>query len=293
MERPGYLSAWWLAIRPKTLTAVIAPVLIGQWLAYEYDAQAFDTIVSLVIFCCAICLQIGVNLANDVFDFIHGVDGEYRLGPARAAQQGWLTQQQLMVATGVVLGVAALLGIFLVIQGGWLFLGLGGLSLLAALAYSAGPFPLSAHALGEVTVFLFFGLLAVCGGYYLQVGHLSGMAWQAGVMMGLLTAAIMLVNNLRDYASDRQAGKKTLVMIIGRRASRFVYSAMMIVPTTWLLQQTQLLQQSWLGWLGMLCAVGLSMAVFRWRGAQLNILLARSAAFCLVYALLFVAGHLL
>lgn len=279
--------AWWLAIRPKTLPAVIAPVLTGQFLAYCHSSESFDKAIFACILICAVCLQIAVNLANDVFDFKRGVDSSDRLGPRRAAHQGWLTPQQLMRAVLWVLLVAVISGAVLVLHGGWLFLLFGIASVIAALAYSAGPWPLSSNALGEITVFLFFGLLAVCGGYYLHTFDVSPQAWQIGVAMGFLTAAIMLVNNLRDRVSDEKADKTTLVILVGPTYARGIYSLMLLAPSSWLITETVL------GWLALILALGLCWRVFHNDGEKLNQLLAQTAAFCLVYALLFVAGHLL
>ena len=148
---PGPVTAWWLALRPRTLPAVMAPVLTGQWLAAQQGG--FDGSLALLILLCALSLQLAVNLANDVFDFRSGVDRGERLGPARAAQQGWLSERQLFLGVGVALLAAALSGIWLVVVGGWWFLLLGVLSIVAALAYSGGPFPLASNGLGELTVF--------------------------------------------------------------------------------------------------------------------------------------------
>lgn len=275
---------WVAAIRLKTLPAVLAPVILGQFLAWQAASQ-FSWFLASVILCCALLLQIGVNLANDVFDFEAGIDRQDRLGPARAAQSGWLTVRQLHCGLIVVLSLAILLGLVLVVYGGWLFLLLGCLSVLAALAYSGGPFPLASHALGEVAVFLFFGLLAVVGGFYLQQPEIRTSVWGYGAAMGALTAAIMLVNNIRDVSSDRAAGKHTLVVIIGSRFGRLLYGVLLVSASLWHLQfsVSAIL-------LCLISAVLWGYLYHRDRVA-LNRQLAQTAMFCLLYSLVVVADH--
>ncbi|WP_420591285.1 1,4-dihydroxy-2-naphthoate octaprenyltransferase [Bacterioplanoides sp.] len=275
---------WIAAIRLKTLPAVLAPVILGQFLAWQAASQ-FSWFLAAVISGCALLLQIGVNLANDVFDFEAGVDGLDRLGPARAAQSGWLTVQQLRRGLILVLSLASLLGLVLVAYGGWLFLLLGSLSILAALAYSAGPFPLASHALGEVTVFLFFGLLAVVGGFYLQHPEISDSVWGYGAAMGALTAAIMLVNNIRDVSSDRAAGKHTLIVIIGTDWGRVFYGLLLFSASLWHLQFS--LSAIFL----CLISAALWRKLYRREGVALNQQLAQTAVFCLIYSLVVVADH--
>lgn len=280
------LQAWLLAARPKTLPAVIAPVLAGQWLAWNAAADNFSFLLAAMVLLCALLLQVAVNLANDVFDFHHGVDQAGRLGPARAAQSGWLTSQQLIAGLRLILLLAAATGLYLVWQGGWWYLLLGGLSLLAALAYSAGPFPLASNALGEVTVFLFFGLLAVAGGYALHQLTPDWQVWLTAAAFGCLTAAIMLVNNIRDRRSDAQAGKHTLVILLGVGASRVLYVVLLALPGIWLCDQS-----GFGGLVVLLVALLLARGIFYRDGAALNRQLAQSALFCLLYAAVFVAGQ--
>ena len=275
---PGPVTAWWLALRPRTLPAVMAPVLTGQWLASQQGG--FDGSLALLILLCALSLQLAVNLANDVFDFRSGVDRGERLGPARAAQQGWLSERQLFFGVGVALLIAALSGIWLVVVGGCWFLLLGSLSIVAALAYSGGPFPLASNGLGELTVFLFFGLLAVTGGFYLQTGFLTMASWLYGGALGSLTAAIMLVNNLRDRSSDAQAGKHTLALVLGERFSRWLY-VLLIVPPSALLLASPLAITVFL-----LCALALARTVFVRSGGELNRQLGQTVLLCMVFALL-------
>lgn len=278
-------KAWLLASRPKTLPAVIAPILLGQFLAWQ-GSDVFSWLLALVILACALSLQVAVNLANDVFDAEAGVDRADRLGPARAVQSGWLTREQMKQGLKRVLMCSLFTGLILVwIGGGWYLL-LGVLSILAALAYSAGPFPLASNALGELAVFLFFGLLAVVGSFHLQQADLSLSVWLYGTSLGLLTAGIMLVNNIRDRSSDERAAKFTLVVRLGLYNSRLLYGACLLLPCLW-----QISQGSWLAWLLLLPALLLWRSIYRRDGRQLNKQLAQTALFCLFYTLVVVADQ--
>ncbi len=272
-------QAWVLAARPKTLPAALAPVLLSQSMAAA--AGGFSWLLALVILLCALALQVAVNIANDLFDFQRGIDDGVRLGPARAAQSGWLSVRELQGGLILSLLLAVISGGWLVLQGGWPFALLGLASVLGVLAYSAGPVPLASHGLGEVTVFLFFGLLAVCGSYYLQRQTLPPEVWLAALQMGLLTAAIMLVNNLRDRDSDALAGKTTLALWLGERATRLVYAALILLP--FVLLPTNILS---FVWCALPAALWLVLRIWRRYGIKLNRQLAQTALFCLLFALL-------
>ncbi|HED04927.1 MAG TPA: 1,4-dihydroxy-2-naphthoate polyprenyltransferase, partial [Candidatus Fraserbacteria bacterium] len=220
---------WKLAARPWTLPAAAAPVLVGGGLALA-EGQ-FRPLVALVTLVVALLLQVGVNFVNDVQDYQRGADqmGE-RLGPPRVTTEGWLMPAEVWGGTWVVFGATALLGLYLVWVGGWPILGIGVASVVAALAYTGGPFPLGYHNLGEVFVFLFFGLFAVGGTYYLQTGALSPLAVWAGAFMGSLAAAILVVNNYRDLENDRRAGKHTLAVCLGRQGTQVEYTLLLGLP---------------------------------------------------------------
>lgn len=280
-------QAWGLAIRIKTLPAVIAPIILSQFLAWEAQ-ERFSWLIALTIFICALLLQIAVNLANDVFDYESGVDSAARLGPPRATQSGWLSPVQMKFGLALVLSLACMTGLVLVYWGGWLYLLLGLLSVLAALAYSGGPYPLASNALGEVTVFLFFGLLAVAGGFHLQTGKVTCYVASMAVCMGSMTAAIMLVNNLRDFYTDSAAGKHTLVVQIGQRYTRVLYLCLLLPPVAWL----AIAGVSWIlvAPLSMI-ALLLIAAIYVRKGSALNHQLAQTALFCLIYSLVVVTDH--
>lgn len=270
-------QAWLLAARPKTLPAALAPVVLSQSMAYA--SGVFSLSLAAVILACALGLQIAVNIANDLFDFHRGVDSGERLGPARAAQSGWLNSREMSGGLILVLALTIVTGSWLVMQGGWPFLLLGIASVVALLAYSGGPWPLSENGLGELAVFLFFGLLAVCGSYYLQCRALPAEVWLAGVQMGLLTAAIMQVNNLRDRLSDQRSGRFTLAIALGEQGSRWLYAALLLLPFLALPVRS-------LGWVALPATAVLVFLIHRRTGRELNKQLAQTALFCLLFALL-------
>lgn len=275
-------SAWLLAARPKTLPAALAPILLSQSLALS--APDFSVSLALVILFCALSLQIAVNIANDLFDFRSGVDEPDRVGPPRAAQSGWLSSTELQAGLIFTLLLAVVSGCWLVLQGGWLFALFGVASILAALAYSAGPWPLASNGMGEITVFLFFGLLAVAGSYYLQSRHLDTSVWIAASQMGLLTAAIMLVNNIRDRDTDRRAGKHTLAILLGLPFSRLLYTTLVITPVLLLLADPAISFS--LAWLMLIPGLYLVNQLYQRSGRALNLQLAQTALLCLGFALL-------
>ncbi len=221
------LKPWIMASRPKTLPAAIAPVLIG--LALAYADGAFSPTIAGATLMAALCLQIGTNYANDYFDFLHGADTEDRQGPTRITQAGLVTLSQMRWGTAIVFLVAALFGAILVFHGGWPILVIGLLSIAAGVFYTAGPFPLGYLGLGDLLVLLFFGFAAVGGTYYLQTGQVTTQALLAGVAPGLLSTAILAVNNLRDIDTDRQTGKRTLAVRFGARFAKVEYLGCLLV----------------------------------------------------------------
>ncbi len=205
--------AWVLATRPKTLPAAVSPVAVGA--AAAGSDGSFAALPALAALAGALLLQVGVNLANDYFDFRRGIDGAGRKGPLRVTQAGLIPPEQVRLGMTLVLAAAALVGLYLVARGGWPVLLLGVASIVSALAYSGGPWPLASHGLGDLFVFFFFGPAAVCGTYYVQALSLSATAVASSVAPGLLITAILVVNNLRDIDTDRQAGKRTLAVRLG------------------------------------------------------------------------------
>jgi len=215
-------SAWLLATRPKTLPAAVAPVVVGSAMAHVDQHFAFWP--AMACLAVALLLQVGVNLANDYFDFTKGVDTEDRLGPLRVTQSGLIAPDRVKSAMTVIFVLSLLPGLYLIGIGGWPVGVIGAASILAALAYSGGPFPLASHGLGDLFVFIFFGLVAVCGTYYVQAFQLTPMVLVMGVIVGLMITAILVVNNLRDIKTDRNTGKRTLAVMIGEHKTRWEYA---------------------------------------------------------------------
>jgi 1,4-dihydroxy-2-naphthoate octaprenyltransferase len=227
--RPGELHAWLLAIRPRTLTIAVGPVLVGT-AAGSADGGRFDAAAMAVAMIAAVLIQAGTNLQNDVGDFLRGADGADRLGPPRVTSAGWLPAAHVERAAALAFGLAIALGGYLVRLGGWPVLLAGAVSIAAGIAYTRGPRPIAYTGLGELFVFAFFGLVAVGGSYYLQAGSLSPGAGLAGAMIGLLAAAVLAVNNYRDIESDRRAGKHTLAACLGGGFARAECVTLLLAP---------------------------------------------------------------
>jgi 1,4-dihydroxy-2-naphthoate polyprenyltransferase len=223
------LSPWLLAIRPKTLALSLSPLLLGGALA-QADSGALHWLPWLAALCTAMLIQIATNLHNDAGDFARGADTPQRLGPARAAAQGWLSVTALRRAAYGCFGMALLLGGYLAWIGGLPILLLGLAALASGYAYTGGPRPIAYSPLGELFVLVFFGVAAVGGTYYLQTLSLSLPVLAAGIAAGLPAAAVLLVNNYRDLEADHQAGRRTLAQRLGRPASRRLYAAMLLLP---------------------------------------------------------------
>ena len=214
-------KAWLEAARPRTLPASLSPVLLGCALAYRDGV--FQWIPALLCVGVALLAQIASNFANDYFDFKKGADGADRLGPERAVAQGWITPKAMLIGTFVTLGFSCLMGCGLLLYGGWWLIGVGLAIALCVLAYSAGPFPLAYNGLGDVCVVLFYGVVPVCFTYYVQALSFSLLAFLLSLAVGFLSANILIVNNYRDYAQDRAAGKRTSIVLFGRRFGRVAY----------------------------------------------------------------------
>lgn len=221
----GKLGAWLLASRPRTLVAGLVPVVVGTAIA-AYDGVSRPGVAALAALT-ALLLQITANLANDVFDFERGADDAARLGPPRAVATGLLSAREVRRATGIAVAAAAVSGLGLVWIGGWPVALAGAASLIAAIAYTGGPWPLGYHGLGDLCTFVFFGVVGVAGSYYVQAGALSSLALAASIPIGCLVTAILVVNNVRDLETDARAGKRTLAVRMGRRATRVYYAALL------------------------------------------------------------------
>jgi len=223
----GRAAAWLVAVRPRTLPAAVGPVLVG--LGVGIAQRAFDPLIALACLAVALLLQVAANMSNDLFDHRSGADAADRLGPPRAAASGLLSERDLAAGTGVCLVAAALVGLVLVAAGGPVLLVLGALCMVLAVAYTGGPFPYGYRGLGEVAVFLTFGVLAVAGTAYLQTGSWSVLGLGASILPGCLVTAILVVNNLRDIGPDTRAHKVTLAVRFGARFARLEYLVLVVV----------------------------------------------------------------
>ncbi len=227
-DRPSRLRIWLLASRPATLPAALSGVVVGLGAARGAGyAFRLDTAIGCVLV--ALLLQVVANFANDLSDFRKGADTPDRTGPIRVAAAGLVTERQLEVAIGLVLALAAVVGVWLATIGGPVLLGLGALAMVAALAYTGGPWPYGYKALGEVFVFIFFGLVAVVGTAYLQALVLAPVFVTASLPVGALVTAILVVNNLRDIPTDRAARKRTLAVVMGPRATQWEYAFLLAI----------------------------------------------------------------
>jgi 1,4-dihydroxy-2-naphthoate octaprenyltransferase len=237
-DRPSAARIWLMAARPRTLPAAIAPVLVGTALAATEDD--FKVLTFLAALIGALFIQVGANLSNDYSDARRGADTEDRLGPVRVTAGGLVPPRQVLIATYVAFAVAVLAGVYLIATAGWELLLVGAASILAGVLYTGGPRPYGYEGLGEVFVFLFFGVVAVAGSYFAQTEDLAWEALVLAVPVGLLASAILVVNNVRDIDSDRRVGKRTLAVRLGRERTRtlyalMVYGAYLVAPLPWLL----------------------------------------------------------
>ena len=283
-----------MAARPRTLPAAIAPVLVGTALAIRYGP--FHPLAFAAALVGAVLIQIGTNLSNDYSDARRGADSDDRIGPVRVTAGGLLPPHRVLVATYLTFGAAVLCGAYLIAVAGWALLAVGAASILAGVLYTGGPRPYGYEGLGEVFVFLFFGLVAVVGSYYVQRRALPWEAFVLAVPVGLLIAAILVVNNVRDIDTDRRAGKRTLAVRMGRARTRMLFSAMLAAAFV----------TSWVPWLAgalpawlLLTVLAAPLAVSvertvrtRADGPSLNGALAASARLALVFCLLLCVGVL-
>jgi 1,4-dihydroxy-2-naphthoate octaprenyltransferase len=282
-----------MAARPPTLPAAVVPVLVGSAAAYRLGFQPLAFLAALLA---AVLIQIGTNFANDYFDFHKGADTAERLGPVRVTQSGLIPPETVRAAMVLVFGLAALVGLYLVFVGGWPILLIGLLSIAAGVLYTGGPYPLAYHGLGDLFVFIFFGLVAVCGTAYLHVGAVPAAAWFAALPVALIVTAIIVVNNLRDIDTDRLANKRTLAVLLGRRATRVEYLLLVAGAYLLLLGGPLLsLSSAWvlLPWLSLPLAVSMIRTVFREQGRPLNRALGGTGRLHMLFGLLLTVGLLL
>lgn len=286
-------APWWLAIRPKTLSMAIVPVVVGAAIAHV-EGGMFEPIRLLAILLAAILIQIGTNLYNDAGDALRGADGPDRLGPKRAVAEGWLEISVVQRAAYASFAVALLIGIYLVQLGGVPILLIGLLSIGAGLGYTAGRVPIAYTFLGELFVFLFFGVVAVVGTVWLLSESWSMAALWSGSALGLIAAAVLVVNNYRDIETDAPAGKRTLAVWLGKNRIRHLYLLLMLLPFILMRVVEEALQRPYL-LLSILLALPLALylgwSIYRTpHGYALNRLLVQTAQYQLLFGGLFILG---
>lgn len=286
--------AWILASRPKTLPAAATPVIVATFVAIGDGVFQFWHAFAALIG--AFLIQIGTNFANDYYDFKKGTDTEERLGPTRVTQAGLLSPKEVMLGMWLVFALAVLIGIYILFIGGWPIFILGLLSILFGIAYTGGPYPLGYNGLGDIFVFIFFGFVAVGGTYYIQAGTITPQVYWASVPIGLLTTAILVVNNFRDLEQDKKAGKRTLAVRFGKKITQLEYFLLLglsyLVPVImWRIE----LVSYWilLIFLSFPLSFSLSKDMLEKQGRALNETLAGTGKLELIYGLLFSIGYLL
>jgi len=288
------LKIWYLAIRPKTLPAAAGPVIVGTGLAIGDGVFQFAPAFAALLG--ALLLQIGSNLANDVYDYKKGTDTKERTGPLRVTQAGLLSPRQVIWGMWCVFASSALIGLYLSYIGGWPILVIGILAIISAIIYTAGPYPLGYNGVADIFVFVFFGPVAVCGTYYVQAEYVSPSAVWASLPAGFLVTAILVVNNLRDIETDRKAGKKTLAVRWGLKFTQVQYVLLLgvsyLVPIMmYIIGITS--SAIFISWLSLPLIIPLVRDVFTKRGVPLNGTLAGTARLGLIFNVLISASYII
>lgn len=289
------LRIWIEAARPQTLAAALVPVMIGASLAYK--SHVLNWTVTAIALICALLIQVGTNFANDYFDFVKGSDTEDRIGFRRATAAGLVSPKEMKLATFITMMAAFLFGLYLVWIGGWVVLLIGLLSLLFGVLYTGGPFPLGYNGLGDLFVFIFFGLVAVMTTYYVNALEWSEASFWASLAVGALCTNILVVNNLRDVEQDKVSGKKTLGVLFGERALKFEY--VLMIALAFAIPPHFFVQLNYNAWI-LLPFVTLPLASYYifiiWTESdktRFNSLLERTAQYMVLFGVLFSIGILL
>ncbi len=300
-KTPNKFQIWLLASRPKTLLASVVPVIVGSALAVAENKTArsgigehrFVPLYSFIALACSVLIQTGTNFVNDLYDFLKGADNQKRKGPERVLASGWISVREMKIASILVFLISFLLGLYLVYSGGTIILIIGVLSIIAGIAYTAGPFPLAYHGLGDIFVFFFFGFAGTMGTYYLQTHNFSIVSLLTSIPVGALITNILVVNNYRDVEEDRAANKNTLAVIFGRTFAKFEYVFLIlisfIIPTI-LYFYFDFSYWIFLPYLSLPVAINLIKMLFTLDGLGLNKALELSAKLSALFGLLFSLG---
>ncbi|MCF8242682.1 MAG: 1,4-dihydroxy-2-naphthoate polyprenyltransferase [Melioribacteraceae bacterium] len=288
------VESWILASRPKTLLAAVVPVLIGTAIAIQDGA--FNPAAAFIALLCSVFIQVGTNFVNDLYDFLSGTDKKDRVGPTRVLATGLISVQEMKIGIVLIFLTTFLMGLYLVYLGGWIILLIGILSIFSGIAYTAGPYPLAYNGLGDIFVFIFFGLVGTVGTHYVQALELSKLAIWASIPVGALITNILVVNNYRDADEDKQAGKNTLAVKFGKSFTRIQYLFFMILSYAILFVVYFTYKQSltiFLPVLSLPMAVMLIKMIFTLKGRELNKTLELTAKLSAIYGVLFAVGLIL
>ena len=288
------INSWILASRPRTLPAALVPVMVGSALAI-YQGIFFPA-YSIVALLCSILIQIGTNFTNDLYDHLKGSDTKERKGPLRVLASGLISVNEMKWGIFLVFFTAFLLGLYLVYSVGLVILWIGILSIIAGLAYTAGPFPLAYNGLGDLFVFIFFGIVGTVGTYYLHSQQFTFLAFLISLPVGALITNILIVNNYRDIEEDKTAGKNTLAVLLGREFSRYEYVFFILISffVPFLLHfKYDFNIWIFLPYITLPIAITLVKMIFALTGIQLNKTLELSAKFSAIYGLLLSIGIVL
>ena len=293
-KKYSIFEIWFLASRPKTLFAAFVPVIVGASLAFA--EKKLNITASLVALFCSILFQVGANFTNDLYDFLKGADNEKRIGPLRVLNAGLVSPRQMKIVIFFNFGLAFILGLYLVYVAGNFILVIGLLSIIASLAYTAGPYPLAYHGLGEIFVFLFFGFVGTVGTFFVNTKEISVIAFIAAIPVGALITNILVVNNYRDIEQDKAAGKNTLAVMFGKTFSKYEY--LMLLFSSFLVPLIMFANYNFRIWIflpyiTLPLAYKLMLSIFQKNGQQLNSTLELTAKFSALYGLLLSLGCVL
>ena len=293
----SFLKSILIAIRPKTLSASIAPVLVGSSIAFH--SSHFNMQIFFLTFFSAIFIQIGTNFANDVYDFINGADNDERIGPTRAVQANLISVRAMKYLTIISFSLSVICGLPLVIQGGYPILLVGILSIISGYAYTGGPYPLGYNGWGDIFVFIFFGPIAVCGTFFLQLGYLSVESIISGIIMGCLSVTLLCINNIRDVETDRNVGKRTIAVRFGVMFVKILFISLFLI--SYLLLAYLSFNLSYLNTnvffllliITVPLCIKLNFDVFKLKSHSLNRLLSNVSVFIIIFSLLFILSILI
>jgi 1,4-dihydroxy-2-naphthoate octaprenyltransferase len=293
-ETISKFQSWLLASRPKTLLAAVVPVMVGSALAISM--KKFFLPYSIVALLCSVLIQIGTNFTNDLYDYQKGSDTVKRKGPRRVLASGLISVNEMRTAIILIFGLTFLLGLYLVFSVGILILWVGIFSILAGIIYTAGPYPLAYNGLGDVFVFIFFGIVGTMGTFYLHTKEISLLSLVVSIPVGALITNILVVNNYRDIEEDREANKRTLAVILGREFSRWQFTILIIL--SYLTSFSLYLQFDFNFWIFLpLATIPISFILIKMfytlKGEELNKTLELSAKFAGLYGLCFSLGLIL